>query len=182
METQSPTPPPKPLKLDDYRSNVDISCPFRSVKEADEKITWCSCKEDDQESNRQGVIDMLKKLEAELKETKTELRLLKERGTEMEIALASLNAELHRGMSKLAQAEAEAAAAKRAAPPTLRKTTLGFELMKRMGNQLTGCEMKCHFEGKMKRKLLKKPMVPLVGNWIFKNSSKPSASSQLCFN
>ncbi|KAK8613793.1 hypothetical protein V6N13_101549 [Hibiscus sabdariffa] len=166
METQASAPPLRPLKLDDYRSNVAVP---------DEKITWCSRKEDDQESNRQGVIDVLKKLEAELKETKAELRLLKERGTETEIALASLNAELHRSMSKLAQAEAAAAAAKRAPLPpattsTLRKTTLGFELMKRMGNQQTVCELKCHFEGKMKRKLLKKknPIVPLVGNWIFK--------------
>ncbi|KAL4346916.1 hypothetical protein GQ457_17G001550 [Hibiscus cannabinus] len=179
METHASTPPPRPLKLDDYRSNVAVS---------DKKITWCSRKEHDQESNQQGVIDMLSKLEAELKETKAELRLLKERGTETEIVLASLNAELHRSMSKLAQAEAAAAAAKRAPPPptsTLRKTTLGFELMKRMGNQRTVCELKCHFEGKMKRKLLKKkkkPIVPLVGNWIFKKPSETSPSSQLCFN
>ncbi|XP_039054884.1 uncharacterized protein LOC120197417 [Hibiscus syriacus] len=175
METQAPTPPSKPLKLEGDRSNVDTSRPFRSVKE------------DDRESDQQGVVDMLKKLEAELKETKAELRLLKERKTETEIALASLNAELHRSMSKLAQVEEAAAAAKRTPPQpatsTLRKTTLGFELMKRMGNQMAVCEIKCLFEGKRKMKLLKKkPIVPLVGNWISKKSSKPYASSQLCFN
>ena len=138
METQAAIPPPKPPK--DYLSNIDTSRPYRSVKEAvavfgerllvgeiytrkpyiyshppSQEITWYppspqNRKEDD---HQQGVLDALKKLEAELEETKTELKLLKERESETEIALASLNAELHKNMSKLAVAEA--AEAKRAA-------------------------------------------------------------------
>lgn len=53
----------------------------------------------------------LNKLEADLEGTKAELKLLKERDHETQVALASLNAQLHLNMSKLAQSEAAAAAA-----------------------------------------------------------------------
>ncbi|XVE77155.1 hypothetical protein DITRI_Ditri13aG0038900 [Diplodiscus trichospermus] len=224
METQAPIPPPKPPK--DYRSNVDTSRPFRSVKEAvavfgerllvgeiytpkpytysrppSQEFTWYSpsskndSKEDEYESNnQQGVLDTLKKLEAELEETKAELKLLKERESETEVALASLNAELHKNMSKLAVAEA--IAAKRAAATMPR--TAGFEmgneediareekrrreLTKRMENNptlsqiLSIGEKEAYFGGKRERKLMKKkPIVPLVGDWIFKKKSSPTA-------
>ncbi|XP_022762218.1 WEB family protein At3g51220-like [Durio zibethinus] len=229
METQAPISSPKPPK--DYRSNVDTSRPFRSVKEAvaifgerllvgeiytpkpytysrptSQEITWYSPspqnrKEGDyQGSNQQGVLDILKKLEAELKETKTELKLLKERESETEVALASLNAELHKNMSKLA--EAEAAAAKRAAttPRTVsiemgngediaREEERRRELMKRMENNptlsqiLSIGEKEGYFVGKRERKLMKKkPIVPLVGDWLFKKKGSPYASPQMYFN
>ncbi|KAJ6706699.1 hypothetical protein OIU79_011182 [Salix purpurea] len=84
----------------------------------EENISWSflspspsykSPKEDHHHHEQNEVFGTLMKLEAELEETKTELKLLKERESETEIALASLNAEVHKNMSKLAMAEAAAA-------------------------------------------------------------------------
>lgn len=51
----------------------------------------------------------MRKLEAEITKTKTEVRMLKERESDTEVALASLNAELHKNIAKIAKAEADAA-------------------------------------------------------------------------
>ncbi|KAI3898088.1 hypothetical protein MKW92_041882 [Papaver armeniacum] len=75
------------------------------------------------EDGNATVKNMLKKLKNELEETKRELNLLKERESETEVALATLNAELHKNMAKMAEAEA-LAAGERAAVASKRSTQL----------------------------------------------------------
>ncbi|KAG6778333.1 hypothetical protein POTOM_018192 [Populus tomentosa] len=145
-----------------------------------------SPEEDHHEVQNDQVFGTLKKLEAELEETKAELKLLKERESETEIALASLNAELHMNLSKLA--EAEAAAAKKAAESTravsferkrmedlLKEEERRRELTVRMENFPTLAQIlnlggeQWSFRGKKERKVMKKkPIVPLVGDLFFK--------------
>lgn len=193
---------------------VDTSRPFRSVKEAvavfGERIlvgdsyssspkpcadvplpeigTWESLPSPTTtvKEEKEHVLNTLKKLEAELEETKEELRLLKEREEDTEVALASLSAELHKNMSKLAEAEAAAAAAKAAAT---RRIAMGCE-SGRIEEEMKRSELKMkrieetesptlaqilsfgdkigYFGGKMeKKKIKKKPIIPLVGDLLF---------------
>ncbi|KAI3946427.1 hypothetical protein MKX01_017643 [Papaver californicum] len=95
QETQPSSHPPLPLVL----TTSSISPAIKQKPKEDGNST---------------VKTMLKKLEIELEETKRELNLLKKRESEMEIALATLNAELHKNMSKMAKAEAVAAREKAA--------------------------------------------------------------------
>lgn len=136
------------------------------------------------------ILDALKKVEAELEETKAELKLLKEREQETEVAVASLNAELHRSMSKLAEAEA-ATAAKAAAAKTAttvetstysvekQEERIGKELVRRTEKKPTLAQIlrlgekdnkvysHHHRHGrKRERKTINKlkPIVPLLGD------------------
>ncbi|XP_020221888.1 WEB family protein At1g75720 [Cajanus cajan] len=191
----------------DFTSTVDTSRPFTSVKEAvaifgerlllgeiyspkpfsPDMYTPTTKREPSwrlspppENSNNDHLVDVIKKLEAELEQTKMELKLLKERGSETEVALATLNAELHKNMSKLAQAEA-AAAGKAAAATT---KTVRFEMVEdekkkeevvSVGdNDILSLGENDHlFGGKEKkgRKHKQKPIIPLVGDFFFKRKS-----------
>ncbi|GLT97035.1 hypothetical protein SLE2022_146220 [Rubroshorea leprosula] len=218
MEPQTPTT--------DYRSSVDTSRPFSSVKEAiaifGERIlvgeiyspksyTFTppkrenilsskyssspeSCQlnqnyprhENHSQNYGPNVLDALRKLKAELENTKAELKVLKERESETEILLASLNAELHKNMSKLAEVEAEAAKKAVASFETsreevIREEEMRKELMKRMENNQTLAHIlsigkeEGIFGGRRERKMKKKkPIVPLIGDF-FKRKGSPTA-------
>ncbi|KAL9353760.1 hypothetical protein Peur_051730 [Populus x canadensis] len=169
--------------------------------------SYKSPEEDHHEVQNDQIFGTLKKLEAELEETKAELKLLKERESETEIALASLNAELHMNLSKLA--EAEAAAAKKAAESTiavsferkkmedlLKEEERRRELTVRMENFPTLAQIlnlggeQGSFRGKKERKVMKKkPIVPLVGDLFFKKKGSSNtlnnplyASTEMYFN
>ncbi|XP_008445978.2 WEB family protein At1g75720 [Cucumis melo] len=208
-------------------STVDTSRPFRSVKEAvavfGERLlvgdayssspkpstdaplpeigTWEAMPSSTTtiKEEKEHVLDSLKKLEAELEETKEELRLLKEREEDTEVALASLNAELHKNMSKLAEAEAEAAAAAKAA--ATRRIATGCE-RGRIEEEMKRSELKMrrmeetesptlaqilsfgdkigYFGGKKeKKKIKKKPIIPLVGDLLLILRKKGSSESDL---
>ncbi|KAL6905516.1 hypothetical protein ACP4OV_003117 [Aristida adscensionis] len=73
--------------------------------------------EDDQERKEEEdlmVMSSIKKLEDEAARTRQEAAQLKKRLAEMELSMATLNAKLHRALSKLAHMEADKAAAARA--------------------------------------------------------------------
>ncbi|KAK3184814.1 hypothetical protein Dsin_032100 [Dipteronia sinensis] len=124
--------------------------------------------------------ESLKKLEAELEETKMELKLLKKRESETEIALATLNAELHKNMSKLAEAEAAAAKSARmnaSAEREIREEERMREMMMiTMESSPTLAQIlsiaEKDFGGEKERtmrmtKKKKKPIVPLVTDLFF---------------
>ncbi|XP_062202655.1 uncharacterized protein LOC133904995 [Phragmites australis] len=74
--------------------------------------------DDDEEQERKEadlmVMSSMKKLEEEAARTRQEVAQLKRRLAEMELSMATLNAKLHRALSKLAHMEADKAAAERA--------------------------------------------------------------------
>lgn len=143
-----------------------------------------------------ALANLVKRLEAELEETKRELKQLKERESETEIALASLNAELHKSMSRMA--EAEAVEAGRAAA----RSGLIVGGLERDGGGGEEEEMECgarksessslaHIlsigekEGyfgtpKTERKVVKKkPIVPLIGEMFSRKKSSFSLYNPL---
>ncbi|XP_071727001.1 uncharacterized protein [Rutidosis leptorrhynchoides] len=176
-------------QLDD-RSTIDTSRPFRSVKEAvavfgerfvATNIYSPSPKQDTtiwkytpnsnkiEEINTSPMLmNTLKKLEMELEETKRELNILKERESETEVALASLNAELHKNMSKIAKAEAEVegkAAVMRSSVTMCQVLNVGDEnKMKNIVESMYLIENK--------KVMKKRPVIPLVTDLFTRKNGK----------
>ncbi|KAJ4966031.1 hypothetical protein NE237_017880 [Protea cynaroides] len=217
------SPPSEKTITTDYSGTVDTSRPFRSVKEAVAIFGERFLAGDiyPKKSYRQPILEFppstpstlsnpkqarddehalektLKKLEAELEETKRELKLLKEKESETEIVVASLNAELHKNMSKMAQAEAAAAAKavsntravvvfrekkeneiieeeeeERKKDPTVR-----MESSLSLAKMLNHGEKEGYYYGITKKQKKKKPIIPLVGDLLF--SRKKGSSTTL---
>uniref|UniRef100_I1QYD3 Uncharacterized protein n=2 Tax=Oryza glaberrima TaxID=4538 RepID=I1QYD3_ORYGL len=144
-----------------------------------------------------AMMRSVKRLEAEVAETRQEVAQLKKRGSEMEMAVASLNAQLHRGLSKLAEMEAgdtaaaAAAAARRSiggetdvssAVATFRSERWGGVVGDRAAvSRATSCEYLPSFShalslgevddgelvGRRRKARKVKPIVPLIGDIIF---------------
>ncbi|KAF2565215.1 hypothetical protein F2Q68_00025359 [Brassica cretica] len=125
-------------------------------------------------------MDILKKLEAEIMETKTEVRMLKERESDTEAVLASLNAELYKNMVKMAKTDADAEG-KSAADMN---KSVNFkengeeqrrkELMSKMAKEYltlaqildgNNVDKNGYFAKTTKKK--KKPIIPLLGDFFF---------------
>ncbi|GFQ01627.1 WEB family protein at1g75720 [Phtheirospermum japonicum] len=200
------------------RSTIDTSRPFRSVKEAvavfgerflvgeiynpkpftfpKKETPFFSPSPSPMNSSIYSyetttpLSETVKKLEAELEDTKNELKLLKERESETEVALASLNAEIHKNMSKL-QAEAEVATAGRSGDVAdgasmvireeekKRDAYLKGTNSKKLAQILSIGEEEGLFVGRKKEKkvMKKKPIVPLVGSFFSRRKGASTASS-----
>lgn len=144
-------------------------------------------------NDHRSILDALKKLEAELKETKVELKLLKERESETEVALASLNAELHKNLSKLAEAEAAAAAKavaarekmmsleRAASSRTREEERKRDQSMFSMEESPTVAQIlsfgKEGYFGIEKKRMKKKPIIPLLGD-LFSRKKRSSSIDQ----
>ncbi|KAK4339894.1 hypothetical protein RND71_041356 [Anisodus tanguticus] len=204
-EIYSPKPFTFPTQESPWNNNNYYNYSPRSANSQEIVTTATSWKsasspspQDHLNNNDPIVVEALKKLESELEETKMELKLMKARESETEIALASLNAELHKNMSKLAQAEAAHTGAMAASKMKINNEDYGnkkremkvrWETSPTLAEMLTIGETDLGLLGKKKEKKKKKkikPIIPLVGD-LFSRKKKSSttvdnplfASSQL---
>lgn len=204
-EMYSPSPKPYNVNVGDmfspspkpYSVNIVPNTTRNLVFSDDDSPTRNLVFSDNKREDESLVLDALKKLEAELEETKVELKMLKERESETEVALASLNAELHKNMSKLAKAEAAAATNALIANRNreVREEERKRELMIKMEDSTTLAQIlslgeEGYFGGKVheKKAMKKKPIIPLVCDlfsrkkWSSKTMQNPLYSSPNLYN
>lgn len=204
-EMYSPSPKPYNVNVGEifssspkpYSVNIVPNTTRNLVFSDDDSPTRNLVFSDNKREDESLVLDALKKLEAELEETKVELKMLKERESETEVALASLNAELHKNMSKLAKAEAAAATNALIANRNreVREEERKRELMIKMEDSTTLAQIlslgeEGYFGGKVheKKAMKKKPIIPLVGDlfsrkkWSSKTMQNPLYSSPNLYN
>nr|XP_043629955.1 WEB family protein At1g75720-like [Erigeron canadensis] len=171
LATKIYTPSPKPS----FTLPIQESTPIWKYTPNSNKNLWKSPKNELDSSP--VVMNILKKLELELEETKRQLNMLKERETETELSLASLNAELHKNMSKIAKAEAEVAgkAATMRSSMTLAQVLSGSNADDDDDDQAIekGKEKRYLNEKKM---LKKKPVIPLLTDLFSKKNEKAENS------
>ncbi|KAK9162123.1 hypothetical protein Syun_003025 [Stephania yunnanensis] len=189
----------------------ELSMPSTSVSPSSTPLNKSTIYNIDHDHDKElALANMLKRLEAELEDTKKELNVLKERESETEIALASLNAELHKNMSKTAKAEAVAAAEKALVLATKSSTSLvpnnrddiNNEDTKRRATgpiarmdqrsslaQLLSLSQDIGAVRKQNKMMKKKPIVPILDIFSSKKKSSPTnlhnpsfAASQMYFS
>jgi hypothetical protein len=146
------------------------------------------------------IVRSIQKLEADVAETRQEVAQLRKRGNEMEMALASLSAQLHRGLSKLTEMEANKAAAAAARRSIGGDTDVASFTLRseRWGDRLAASEYLPSFShalslGEMddvelmgsgrRRKAQKvKPIVPLIGDILFSRRKSTKEKGDDGFN
>ncbi|CAI0439450.1 unnamed protein product [Linum tenue] len=174
-----------------YRSSVDTSRPFSSVKEAvaifGERFLLRDIYHSTPHQQPPTADSPSWKSASASPSPSASPSQLKEQGSETEIALASLNAELHMNMARMAQAEA-AAAKKAADGKDEAAAARDDKLMMRMVGSPTlaqilnlGSEMSSNgYYSNKKMKAdgkKKKPIVPLVGDFLYWKRKKDSRSA-----
>lgn len=149
------------------------------------------------DESRLTVVHSILKLETEVSETRQEVAQLRKRSTEMEMAVASLNAQLHRGLSRLAEMEADkaAAAARRSTggetdvASTVRSERYwGSDKLARSESYLPSFSHALslgelddddNIIGGRRRKVQKvKPIVPLIGDILFSKRKSTKENSK----
>ncbi|GAB2226049.1 hypothetical protein Drorol1_Dr00021835 [Drosera rotundifolia] len=141
-----------------------------------------------QKDDNKSLETMLKKLAIELEEAKFEIKLLKERESETQVALAFVNALLHRNMSRMVEAEAAEAAKAVATGSKNEKNMPRKERVERylsststtLGEVLRFGEREELGKLLMMNKKKKKPIVPLVSEMFVRKKRSSSQDDISC--
>ncbi|KAJ0973186.1 hypothetical protein J5N97_021145 [Dioscorea zingiberensis] len=179
-------------KIDRNIVHVTTPKPIQSAFSSPPSFSSTSSQFHQDREDEHVIINSLKKLEVELEETKRELMLLKERESEREVTVASLNAEIHKNMAKIAEIEAVGAAkaAKTSIDITEEKADSdiweeersmelepSYEYLPSLAHVLRLGEVDSNFNLRKKTKVAKtkkkKPIIPLISD-MFSRKKVPN--------